>query len=117
MLVDVAQPWLEEARTGEQQRIVIDIAVLAWNMALIPEQERWEAMNPELAKKLSEPSEPAAAVLKEMIARKLDLYPDQQYPLLEYEVVGSGEDMRVEVAYSLPPEEIADLKRGDISAH
>ena len=74
-------------------------------------------MNPELARKLIEPSEPAAAVLKEMIARKLDLYPDQQYSLLEYEIVGSGEDMRVEVVYSLPPEEIADLRRGDSSAH
>jgi hypothetical protein len=110
MLMEFAKPWFDEARNDDQRRTVIGMAVLAWNMAAFPEPERWEGMSPGFAEKLGEP---AKAILKEMIARKLALYPGETRSILDYEVTGSGDNMRVNVIYSLLPEEISDLKHGN----
>lgn len=111
ILMEFAQPWLDRAGNDDQRRMVIGLAVLAWNMAALPEPERWERMGPELEEKFGEP---AKAVLKEMIARKLALCPEETRTILDYVITGGGGDnMRVEVAYSLLPEEIADLEHGN----
>jgi hypothetical protein len=110
MLMEFAEPWLNEARTDDQRRTVIGMAVLAWNMAGIPEPERWEDVNQELAEMLREPGK---TILKEMIARKLDLYSGEDRSLLDYEITGGAAKMRVDLVYSLSPEEMAHLKQSD----
>lgn len=109
LLMDLAEPWLDEARNNNERNAVIRMAVLAWNMAVQPETERWEGMDPELAKRLGEPGK---AILVEMISDKLALYPEESRPILDYEITNSGDDVRVDVVYPLLPEEIADLKKG-----
>ena len=109
MLMEFAKPWLDEARNNDQRRTVIGMAVLAWNMAAIPEPERWQGMSPEFAEKLGEPGK---AILKEMIARKLVRYAEETRAILDYEITGAGDKMRVDVVYPLLPEEIADLQHG-----
>jgi hypothetical protein len=110
MLMEFAGPWLDEARHDDQRRTVIGMAVLAWNMAAIPEPERWDGVSQEFAGKLEEP---AKAILTEMIARKRALYSDESRTLLDYEITGGGAKMRVDVVYALSPEEIAHLKQSD----
>ncbi|SPE57093.1 hypothetical protein SBV1_2630009 [Verrucomicrobia bacterium] len=110
ILMEFAEPWLAEARNDDQRKAVIGLAVLAWNMAAFPEPERWAGMSPEFAEKFGNP---AKAILKEMIARKLALYPEETRSILDYEITGGRDTMRVEVVFSLLPREIADLKQGD----
>ena len=110
VLTEFAEPWLDEARNDDQRKTLIGMAVLAWNMAAIPEPERWDGVSQEFAEKLDEP---AKAILHEMIARKLSLYPEENRSLLDYEISGAGANMRVEVVYSLSPEEMARLKQSD----
>jgi hypothetical protein len=110
VLMKFAEPWLEEARNDDERKTVIGMAVLAWNMAAIPEPERWDGVSQEFAEKLTEP---AKAILQEMIARKLSVYPEEDRPLLGYEITGAGAHMRVDVLYSLLPEEVARLKQSD----
>ena len=110
VLMELADPWFAEARNDDQRKTIIGMAVLAWNMATFPEPERWEGMSPEFAAKLGKPGE---AILREMIARKLDLYPEEDRPILDYEINGAGEKLRVEVVYSLLPEEVMELKDGN----
>jgi len=110
ILMEFAQPWLDQTENDNQRRAAIGMAVLAWNMAALPESERPEGNNPEIAEKLGEPG---MAILKEMIARKLALYPEETRTILDYEISGGSETMRVDVVYSLLPDEIAELKRGD----
>src|SRR6266699_2441085 len=64
VLMEFAEPWLDEARNDDQRKTVIGMVVLAWNMAAFPEPERWEGVSPEFADNLREP---ARAILKEMI--------------------------------------------------
>jgi len=110
MLAELAEPWLDEARNDDQRRTIIGMAVLAWNMAVLPESERWEGMSPEFGEMLGEPGK---TVLKGMIARKLALYPEETRAVLDYEITGDGGHMRVDVVCPLPPEEVADLKHGN----
>jgi hypothetical protein len=110
ILMEFAQRWLDAARDDDQRRMVIGMAVLAWNMAALPSPERWEGMSRELEEKFGEPGK---AVLKEMIARKLALCPEETRTILDYEFTGGGDNMMVEVAYSLLPAEIVDLEPGN----
>jgi hypothetical protein len=109
VLMEFAEPWLEEAINDEQSRTVVSMAVLAWNMAGIPEPERWDRMSLEFASKLGEPGK---AILKEMIARKLAVYADENHTLLDFAITGEGDNMRVDVVYSLSPEEARHFKTG-----
>jgi hypothetical protein len=108
--MEFAEPWLDGARNDDQRKTVIGMAVLAWNMAAIPEPERWDGVSQEFSEKLREP---AKAILQEMIARKLSVYPEEDRALLDYEITGAGANMRVDVVYSLSPEEMAHLKQSD----
>ena len=94
----------------DQRKTVIGMTVLAWNMAVFPEPERWEGMSPEFAEQLWKHGE---AILKKMIERKLTLYPQESRSILDYEITGSGDNLRIEVAFSLLPEEIANLNHGN----
>jgi hypothetical protein len=110
ILMEFAKPWLDAARNEDQQKTVIGMAVLAWNMAGIPEPERWEGMSPEFAEKLGKP---ARAILEEMIAHKLARYPEEARSILDYVIAGGGDKLGVEVVFSLLPEEVTDLEPGD----
>src|SRR5437667_4288775 len=110
ILKEFAKPWLDEARNDDQRKTLIGMVVLAWNMAAFPEPERWEGVSTQFAENLREP---ARAILKEMIARKLALYPEETRSILDYEITGGGDNMRVEVVFSLLEEEIVDLKHGN----
>ena len=107
MLTEFAQPWLEEARNDDQRKTVIGLAVLAWNLALIPEFERWEGDIMETLGAIGR------TILDEMIARKLALYAEETHPILDYQITASQHTLRVDVIFSLLPQEVADLKHGD----
>jgi hypothetical protein len=107
ILMEFAQPWLDEARNDVQRKTVVGLAVLAWNMALTPEPEPFEGNFEEQL------GETGKAILNEMVARKLALYPGETRPILDYQVTGSQDNLRVEVVFALLPQEIADLEPGD----
>ncbi len=48
--------------------------------------------------------------LTEMISRKLALYSEQARTILDFQVIGEGDNMRVDVVYSLLEDEVADFK-------
>jgi hypothetical protein len=107
VLMEFAQPWLDETRNDNETRAIIGMAVLAWNMALISEPKRWEGVSHELDETLREAGK---AILKKMITRKLSLYSDEHRLILDYEITGTGDNLTVNVAYSLSPEEVEDIQ-------
>jgi hypothetical protein len=108
ILMEFAEPWLDHVETDDQRRVVISIAVLAWNLARLPDSERRDAKNLEMAEKVGEAG---MSILNEMIARKLILYPEEKRIILDFEITADGGRMRVDVATSPSPEEIRDVKR------
>ncbi|HYG35503.1 MAG TPA: hypothetical protein VEC99_11995 [Clostridia bacterium] len=106
MLVVIAEPWLAEARNDDQREMVLDMAVVAWNMAVFDKAELWEQLNPELTEMLGEP---VMVILDEMIASKLDLFPEETCPILDYEITGGGASLKINVIYEPSPEDVEDL--------
>src|SRR5436853_7309199 len=104
--MELAEPLLNEASNNDQRQIAIGVAVLAWNMAAIPESERWEEMNPESARILQGSSK---AILEQLIARKLVLFPDESRWILDYEISGRDDSMEVNVVYSMRADEVSEL--------
>jgi hypothetical protein len=110
ILLEFAEPWLDEVANDDHRRKVVGMAVVAWNMARSADSERRKEKNSEMAEKLGEAG---MTILNDMITRKLALYPDEERIILDFEITTDGEKMRVEVVASLSPEEIADLQRRD----
>jgi hypothetical protein len=108
---EIAMPWLDEARNTDQLKIVIGMAVLAWNMSLLPESERWEGMSPDFAAYLKPE---IRTIIEDMVARKMTLFPDETRSILDYEfVAGAGGQLRLEVATTMSPKELAQLRTGE----
>jgi hypothetical protein len=109
ILTEFAEPWLDQAQNDHQRKVAIGLAVLAWNIANMPERERCDGMN---AKSANQLNEPAKAILEEMIARKVALYPEDTRAILDYEFTGAGDNLRVDVACSLLRKKVEEPEKG-----
>jgi hypothetical protein len=98
VIADFAGPWLDLAKTEEQHKHLLGLAILAWNSALLPEAQRWEGTDPKFIEALGEPG---MRLVQEMIDRKLALCPDNKRSILDYEISGSGQDLRLNVVSSV----------------
>jgi hypothetical protein len=110
ILMEFAEPWLDQVETDDQRRKVIGMAVLAWNMARLADSDRPDRNDSEIAEKLGEAG---MSILNEMIGRKVALYPEERRVILDFEFTADSGRMRVDVVTSLSPEEMADLKQDE----
>ena len=99
VLKDFAQPWLDLARTEEECARVIGLAIIAWNLALMPEEERFTDFD---SQSLAALGEPGLELLRFMIGRKLALFEGYNRPILDYELTGNGDKLRLNVVSGVP---------------
>ncbi|MEM9266665.1 MAG: hypothetical protein AAGA46_14185 [Cyanobacteria bacterium P01_F01_bin.13] len=107
VLEDFAEPYLLEANSFEQQQMVYEMAILAWNLAIIPEHQRQSALD-ELFKDLMK-GKPATAkrdlnnLMDEMVGRKLALFPNNRRYILDFQLEDAGDQLHLSVASTLEP--------------
>ena len=89
VLLDFAQPYLDLAHDDEAKRKAIGLAALSWNVALMP-PEKHEAEIEKIVGDFPEAAEDMRAVMREMIQRKLILFPALNRTVLSYEVADLG---------------------------
>lgn len=94
VLTRFAEPWMAATNSEEHCGLVIGIAVLAWNLALMSEAERSSDIDPELLQGLGEPGQ---ELLRSMIAHKLEFYQDYDRPILDYQVSSVGGTLYLDV--------------------
>jgi hypothetical protein len=99
VLADFASPWLDCVSTDEDYRRILQFAIIAWNSAHLPEKERFADLDSELLQAIGEPG---LNLLRSMIDHKLAHYSDYNRPILDYQISGSGEDLRIDVVSSVP---------------
>lgn len=109
VILDFAEPLVAAARTGEDFRKAIAIAIIFWDIALQPEEEHEELLG-DAIRDLGEAAEndPAAityfeAVGRALLLRKKVLFPDIKRAVLGYEVVGEGDSLQLLVTSTLAP--------------
>ena len=96
-LLQVADPLLELARDPDEMERALALALLAWNLSLLPEEERLERMAKvmeEIGSGLVEDGQVGCeeffddfrAMMAELISRKLALFPFDDRQLADVEV-------------------------------
>lgn len=108
VIVELAQPLIEQATNPEQFQMAISLASLCWNLSLAPAEERAAMVNDALQKlvKPGESTDDIRHVMASLVARKEALFPNDRRLIINYRISGGGpEDAHVVIEYS-PPEQV-----------
>lgn len=97
-----AEPLLQEAISYDQQFMALQIAVVAWNLALIPEAKRAAAYEEFLALS-SQEEDPnlehdTKETIDELIARKQQLFPKNHRFIIDFQLEDAGSQFHLSVA-------------------
>jgi hypothetical protein len=86
-------PYLGLASTDNGQRVLLEIASLAWNAAILPEDERQAMLNEVVEKGLpgfqGQAHEELLDLIENMIARKLALFDENKRFILSVELTSA----------------------------
>ena len=97
-LVDLIAPYREEGSTPDRYEMLIGAAATAWNLSLLSEAERPEALRQSFRRAKVRDVEGAAEVIVTLMRRKEQLFPDDHRTILSWEVSESGGQCHVSVA-------------------
>ena len=105
-------PYLDHAKNPNQRKGLFTLAVLAWNLALIPENDRQPMIDQmiEQGLKLSAPliQQDMRGLIDELIVRKQQFFADNQYYILSYELQETGKECQIAVASTLMNQSTAE---------
>jgi hypothetical protein len=88
ILAEFAKPLIQQAKTRKDYKTALGLATIAWNAALVPEEERAQMLR---GKEMVDALGPVGIELMEkLIARKLALFADEKRPILDFELVDRG---------------------------
>jgi hypothetical protein len=85
VIEEFAEPLLQGARTDEQIRCALGTAIVAWNLSCLPEERQLAVLQEGSGKQLGQE---AVLILQELIRRRLELFPEIDRPILDFEYRG-----------------------------
>jgi hypothetical protein len=94
------EPYLEIVGKDNIKKLV-DMAVMAWNAALLPASERRDFMHELIAQTSPEDAGPVRAFMEELIQSKLTHFADNKRIIMSYEVVLNAHNFSLNVASTL----------------
>ncbi len=101
VLLEFAEPLLEEAVDEADFKTMIGLAVVFWDLALLPEEEQSEALR-EIARDLARDAQSDAKMVgyfemlgEVLLLRKKTLFPDIKRAITGHEFVGEGESVQL----------------------
>jgi hypothetical protein len=107
VLEDFVEPYLDAADDRHYQEMLYSIAVIAWNLALVPNGEREEMLDEAIREgvRSDDPADQQEAkeMINELIERKLSLFTDNQRFILDFQLLDTGDTLQLSVASTLPP--------------
>jgi len=100
-------PYLETAQTFEDRETLLNIAVIAWNLALMPEGDRQKAMD-DMFKGAANfedilMQKEAKALIQEMIDHKLEHFANVQRFIVDFEIKETGSHFNLVVVSTPNP--------------
>ena len=107
VLDEFVEPYLPESDELERHEMVYDMAIIAWNLAIIPEDQRQTAISELFDEFLKD--KPATArqefnnLIDEMVARIFELFPDNRRYILAFQLEDGGDQFHLSVASTLSP--------------
>lgn len=99
VIEDFAQPLLEGVDSETEMHKALGFAIIAWNYSLA--QGAGTELEPKLQALLRDPV--LREVFDRLVARKQDLYPDNQRVVLDYQLFTRAGKFQFNVISTLPP--------------
>ena len=97
-LVDLIAPYREDGLPRDRYEALIGAAATAWNLSLLSEAERPEALRDAFKKAKVKDIEPAAKVIVTLMSRKEQMFPEDDRTIVHWEVSESDGQCHVTVA-------------------
>ena len=97
-LVDLIAPYRADGLTPQRHEMLIGAAATAWNLSLLPETERPEALREAVRSAKVREVEAIVEVIGTLMRRKEQLFPDDHRTIMSWEVSESGGQCHVTVA-------------------
>jgi len=112
VILDLADFLLEMAHTKERQKAAIAITCIAWNIA-VAGMEKAQKLFDAYFETIDDPihQKDALDIIETIIERKQLLYPEINRFILDYEVVGTKNNLHPNVVSTVPDEDVAKLKQ------
>jgi hypothetical protein len=90
-LLELVDPYLDDAPELDQVRSLAGLGTLAWNLSLLPMSERSRRIR-EVAQDSKVPDREALTeILQHLVQRKIDLFPDDTRRIFDWEVREEGD--------------------------
>jgi hypothetical protein len=99
-LIKLIEPYVEEPETRDSYEVLVIIGVLAWNLAVVPEAARLPLAEDLLRDAATSGLPLTRAVLSNLVARKLELFPEDQRFIEKFDVRQEGQRFTVLLATS-----------------
>jgi len=105
VLGSFVEPYLAFAHNKAQRRKLLEVAILAWNLAIMPESER-QLMIDQLIADCSEPNDLLAQqdmreIIDELIARKQKFFANNERFIIDFQLQDTGKQLHFSVASTL----------------
>jgi len=107
VLLEFAQPLTATARTEEDFKTAVEVAILAWNLSFLPADERSAFLKksiPSLSSGKDAPLFETERCIQMLLARKQTLFPDDRRFVGEHVLSGGPHDATLLVAYEIATE-------------
>jgi hypothetical protein len=107
VLEEFVEPYVEFADNRSQRQQLLEVAVLAWNLALMPEAER-QTMLEEAIDQVTDDAmarQNMQAILDELIGRKLAYFADIRRLIVDFELKDTGREYQLSVASLMEDEQ------------
>lgn len=112
VIIEFAEEFLDKMHTNSQRRRVLELACLAWNLAIFAE-EGMEVPGPdevldsmELKNNDIETRDVLKYILSVLIHKKMDEYSDIDRVIISYHFTDTGKEFRLDVASAISKNEM-----------
>ena len=107
VLEEFVRPYLGELKTHRRREMFVEIAIIAWNVAVLPEAARQSTLDEFLpaalkGKDLSTQQE-MKQLIDELILRKQEFFADNRRLIVDYELLGTDDEFQIAVASTVLP--------------
>ena len=108
VLTAFVEPYKDEEMTLSQRQSLLGLAVIAWNLALLPKDQRKSALK-EIIREVLKGEDPlfqqeTREIINEMVAHKDKVFADYQRYIVSYQLQDLGTEYHLTVASTLPDE-------------
>lgn len=108
VLEEFVEPYLLEAIGLNKRKMLFEIAIIAWNLAIMSEEQRKSALEELIGDILKNQKTIAKqdlnSILNEMVSRKLQLFPTNRRYIVDFQLEDIGNQFHLSVASTLAPQ-------------